>query len=344
MKIGIYGAGAIGGYIAVQMALAGHEVTCIARGAHLEAMRKNGLKLLIDDEERVATVNATNDPHEAGPQDYLFIGLKAHQAYEATENFLPMLGPDTPVVTAMNGVPWWYFYKLPGKFENHRLQSVDPGGWQWDTLGPERAIGCVVYPATEIVEPGVIHHKYGDKFTLGEPDGSQSDRVVALSRAMEESGLRAPVRDNIRDDIWIKLWGNLCFNPISALTGATLDVVATDTATRILARSMMLEAQTIGEALGVHFRVDVHRRINGAAEVGAHKTSMLQDLERGRALEIDALVTAVQEMGRLVGVDAPFIDAVLGLIQQKAHVLGLYPTFPETALNGDEEVHEVMVD
>ena len=328
MKIGIYGAGAVGGYLAVQLALAGHEVTCIARGAHLAAMQKNGLKLRVGGEERVVCCACTNDPAEAGPQDYLIVALKAHQAYDAAEAMRPMLGPETPVVTAMNGVPWWYFYKMPGHFENHRLQSVDPGGRQWQALGPERAIGCVVYTATEIAEPGVIVHTYGEKFTLGEPDGTLSERATRLSTAMEQAGLRAPVRDNIRDDIWLKLWGNLCFNPISALTGATLDIVATNTATRILSRSMMLEAQTIGEALGVHFRVDVHRRINGAADVGAHKTSMLQDLERGRPMEIDALVGAVQEMGRLVGVETPYIDTVLGLIQQRGRVLGIYPTFP----------------
>ncbi len=327
MKIGIYGAGAIGGYLAVQLTLAGQEVTCIARGAHLAAMQKNGLKLRTGDEERVARCACTDSPAEAGPQDYLIVALKAHQAYEAAEDMRPMLGPETPVVTAMNGVPWWYFYKMPGRFEDHRLNSVDPGGRQWQALGPERAIGCVVYAATEIAEPGVIVHTYGEKFTLGEPDGALSERSQRLSTAMEQAGLRAPVRDNIRDDIWIKLWGNLCFNPISALTGATLDVVATDSATRALARHMMIEGQAIGEALGVHFRVDIDRRIDGAAGVGAHKTSMLQDLERGRPMEIDALVSAVQEMGRLVEIETPYIDAVLGLIQQRGRSLGLYPTF-----------------
>jgi 2-dehydropantoate 2-reductase len=342
MKIGIFGAGAVGGYLAVDLARAGHEVTCIARGSHLEAMRAKGLTLRIGGEERTAECSFTDDPAEAGPQDVLIVTLKAHQAYEAAERFLPMLGPDTPVVTAMNGVPWWYFYKLSGKYANHRLQSVDPGGWQWNTLGPERAIGCVVYPASEIVEPGVILHKYGNKFTLGEPDGSISERCQRLSEALEGAGFRAPIRDNIRDDIWIKLWGNLCFNPISALTGATLDIVATDTSTRILSRCMMLEAQTIGEALGVNFRVDVHRRINGAAEVGPHKTSMLQDMERGRPLEVDALVTAVQEMGRLVGVETPYIDSVLGLIQQRGRVLGLYPTFPASDVAAPTDSAELV--
>ncbi len=336
LKIAIYGAGAIGGYLGVQLALAGNDVSLIARGPHLKAMKKNGLKLLIDGEERVAkNCLFTDDPAEAGPQDYVFITLKSHQAYDAAGRFKPLLGPDTAVVTAMNGVPWWYFFKLKGKFENHRLENVDPGGWQWKTIGPERAIGCVVYPATEIIEPGVIKHVYGNKFTLGEPDGVLTERCQRLSDAMTGAGFKAPVRDNIRDDIWIKLWGNLCFNPISALTGATLDVVATDPSTRILSRCMMLEAQDIGEALGVHFRVDVHRRINGAAEVGPHKTSMLQDLENGKPMEIDALVTAVQEMGRLVDIETPYIDSVLGLIQQRGKVLGLYPTFTGPDLASD---------
>ena len=341
LKIAIYGAGAIGGYLGVQLSLTGHDVSLIARGEHLAAMKKNGLKLLIDGEERVAKdCFCTDDPTEAGPQDYVIITLKSHQAYDAAGRLSPLLGPDTAVVTAMNGVPWWYFYKLKGKFENHRLESVDPGGWQWKTIGPERAICCVVYPATQIIEPGVIKHVYGNKFTLGELDGTTTERIQRISDAMNGAGLKAPIRDNIRDDIWIKLWGNLCFNPISALTGATLDVVATDTSTRILSRCMMLEAQEIGEALGVHFRVDVHRRINGAADVGAHKTSMLQDLENRKPMEIDALITAVQEMGRLVDIETPYIDSVLGLIQQRGRVLGLYPTFSGADLSSDSSIEE----
>ena len=341
LKIAIYGAGAIGGYLGVQLSLAGHDVTLIARGEHLKAMKKNGLKLLIDGEERVAKdCFCTDDPAEAGPQDYVIVALKSHQAYDAAGRFGPLLGPDTAVVTAMNGVPWWYFYKLKGRFENHRLESVDPGGWQWKTIGPERAICCVVYPATQIIEPGVIKHVYGNKFTLGELDGTTTERIQKLSDAMNDAGLKAPIRDNIRDDIWIKLWGNLCFNPISALTGATLDVVATAPPTRILSRCMMIEAQEIGEALGVHFRVDVHRRINGAAEVGPHKTSMLQDLENRKPMEIDALITAVQEMGRLVDIETPYIDSVLGLIQQRGRVLGLYPTFSGADLSSDSSTEE----
>ena len=325
MKVCIFGAGAIGGYLGVQLSLAGHDVSLIARGQNLEAMRANGMRLLIDGEERVAQPFCTDDPAEAGAQDYVIVALKAHQAYEVADRVAPLLGPETAVVTAMNGVPWWYFYKHGGPLADHQLHSVDAGGRQWRLIGPERAIGCVVYPATELVEPGVVKHVYGDKFTLGEPDGTISGRCKRLAEALVEAGFQAPIRDNIRDDIWKKLWGNLCFNPLSALTGATLDIVATDPGTRDVARNMMREARTVGETLGVEFRIDLEKRIDGAAAVGAHKTSMLQDLEKGRALEIDALVTSVQELGRLAEVETPYIDAVLALIQQRARVLGLYP-------------------
>ncbi len=336
MKICIYGAGAIGGYMGVMLKRGGIDVSLVARGAHLEAIKANGLKLLMKDGEISARMPASNDPRELGVQDVVIIGLKAHQAWEVAEDMKPLLGPDTAVVTAQNGVPWWYFYGLDGPYSGLRLQSVDPGNRQWNAIGPERVIGCTVYPATEIVEPGVIKHIYGDQFGLGEPNRKPSERLNRLANAFTAGGLRPRLYADIRDDIWIKLWGNLCFNPISALTHATLDVVATDPGTRALARNMMLEAQKIGEALGVHFRVDVERRINGAAGVGPHRTSMLQDLDKGRALEIDALVTAVQEMGRLVNVPTPYIDAVLALVQQMGRVKGVYPTFPENPVMMEE--------
>jgi 2-dehydropantoate 2-reductase len=323
VKICIYGAGAIGGYLGVQLALAGVDVTLIARGPHLEAMRAKGLKLLIDGEERVAHPFCTADPSEAGPQDYVIVTLKAHSTPAVVKPMQPLLGPKTAVVTAVNGVPWWYFYALEGPWRDHRLETVDPGGAQWSGIGPERAIGCVVYPATEVVEPGVIQHLDGNRFTLGEPSGEKTDRVKALASAFISAGLRAPVR-LIRDEIWVKLWGNLSFNPISALTLETLDTVATDVGTRAVAKAMMLEAKAIGDELGVRFPVDVERRIDGAAAVGAHRTSMLQDLERGRPMEIDALVSSVQEMGQLVGVPTPTIDVVLALVQQRARVAGAY--------------------
>jgi 2-dehydropantoate 2-reductase len=323
MRICIYGAGAIGGYLGAQLALAGEDVTLIARGPHLEAMQSNGLKLRIGGEERVARPRCTSDPAEAGEQDYVIVTLKAHSVPGIVDAMQPLLGPDTAVVSAVNGVPWWYFYKLEGPWEDRRIESVDPGGKQWDEIGPERAIGCVVYPACDVPEPGVIEHINGDRFTLGEPSGEKTDRVMRLSKTLIQAGFKAPVR-SIRDEIWIKLWGNLCFNPISALTQATLDVVATEKGTRAVARAMMLEAQAIGEKLGVRFRVDVDKRIDGAAAVGAHRTSMLQDLEKGRPMEIDALVTAVQEMGRMVEVPTPTIDVVLALVQQRGRVAGCY--------------------
>ncbi len=324
MNICIYGAGAIGGYLGVQLALAGEDITLIARGPHLEAMQKNGLRLLIGDEERIAHPRCTDDPFEAGPQDFVIVTLKAPSAVAIAGKIEPLLGPDTSVVTASNGIPWWYFYNLQGPLRDYQLKSVDPDGKQWDLIGPERAIGCVVYPACEVSEPGVIRHVSGNRFVLGEPDGEKTDRVQKLSEALMNAGFKAPVRPQIRNEIWVKLWGNLCFNPISALTHATLDVVATDPGTRQLAREMMLEAQAIGEKLGVRFGVDVDRRIDGAAEVGAHKTSMLQDLARGRSMEIDALLTVVQEMGQLTDVPTPKIDIVLALIQQRARAAGLY--------------------
>jgi len=343
VKICIYGAGAIGAYVGAELARVPNvEVSLIARGAHLEAMQKNGVKLLIDGEERVSHPTATNNPADLGPQDFVIVALKTHQAWESAEDMLPLLGPDTAVVTCQNGVPWWYFHAVDSQYRDLRLASVDPANRQWDLIGPERAIGCVVYPATEIVEPGVIKHTYGNKFALGEPSGIETDRCIALSEAMQEAGLKAPVLPHIRNEIWLKLWGNLCFNPISALTRATLDVVATEPGTRALSRSMMMEAQRIAVRLGVHFRVDVERRINGAAKVGAHRTSMLQDLEKGRALEVDALLTVVQEMGRLVDVESPHIDSVLALIQQLGSTQGLYPTFPEETF--DDEVAEISVD
>ncbi|MBN8967056.1 MAG: 2-dehydropantoate 2-reductase [Rhizobiales bacterium] len=328
MKVCIFGAGAIGGYMAVMMKRGGVDVSIVARGAHLAAVKANGMKLLIDGKELTAELQASSDPRDLGPQDYVVIGLKAHQAWESAEQMKPLLGPNTAVVTAQNGVPWWYFYGLDEKFADMRLQSVDPGNRQWNAIGPERVIGSTVYPATEITEPGVIKHIYGDTFGLGEPNRKPSARLTAFADALTQGGLKPRVYDDIRDDIWIKLWGNLCFNPISALTHATLDIIATETGTRSLARNMMLEAQQIGETFGARFRVDVDRRINGAAGVGAHRTSMLQDLDKGRALEIDALLTAVQEMGQLAHIKTPYIDAVLALAQQMGRSKGVYPTFP----------------
>ena len=325
MKFCVYGAGAIGGYLAVGLAAAGHDVCVIARGAHLEAIQKHGLKLRAHGSEQTIRLPASDDPHAFGTQDFVLCALKAHQAYTAAASFAPLLGPHTAVVTAMNGIPWWYFFRSGGRFENSHPDSVDRGGHQWNAIGPERAIGCVVDPACEVVEPGVILHEKFNKFPLGEPDGTRSARVTALSTALQEAGFDAPVRDNIRWNIWLKLSGNVCFNPISVLTGATLDRIVSEPSLRALCKAMMLETRAVHEALGIHIKAEmVERRLDAAGSVIGHKMSMLQDLERGRALEIDALVTAVQELGRLTGVPTPNIDLMLALVQEKARIVGLY--------------------
>jgi 2-dehydropantoate 2-reductase len=319
MKFCIYGAGAIGGYLAVELALSGQEVCVIARGAHLKAIQERGLTLQIQGREKVANVAADSDPRIFGPQDMVICALKAHQAFENAESFAPLLGPGTAVVTAMNGIPWWYFYKSGGRFEGRSLETVDPGARQWNCIGPERAIGCVVEPACEVVAPGVIAHRQFNRFIIGEPDGSRSSRVLQLSSVLSEAGFDAPVRDNIRWNIWLKLWGNVCFNPISALTGATLGRMIGNPALRALCKTMMLETQAVNEALDVHIPTEMmDRRFAAAASATGHKMSMLQDLQRGRSLEIDALVGAVQELGRLAGVETPTVDAILALIKERA--------------------------
>jgi 2-dehydropantoate 2-reductase len=322
MKVCIYGAGAIGGYLAVQLALSGQEVCVVARGAHLDAIQRNGLTLLIQGREKVARIAADSNPGAFGAQDIVICALKAHQAFDNAAAFAPLLGPDTAVVTAMNGIPWWYFYKSGGQFEGHYLETVDPGGRQWNGIGPQRAIGCVVEPACEVTAPGIITHHQFNRFIIGEPDGSRSSRVQELSRVLSEAEFDAPVRDNIRWNIWLKLWGNVCFNPISALTGATLGRMIGNPDLRALCKAMMLETQAVNEALGVHIPSEMmDRRLAGAAAATDHKMSMLQDLERGRSLEIDALVGAVQELGRLTAVRTPIVDAVLALIKERARGL-----------------------
>lgn len=324
MKICIYGAGAIGGYLGVQLARAGADVSLVARGAHLAAMRERGLTLLAGEEKHTVHPRCTDNAADLGVQDYVIVTLKAHSITGVIEKMQPLLGLHTRIVTAVNGIPYWYFHKHGGDYENSTLESIDPGGRQWRELGAERAIGCIVYPATEIEAPGVIRHVYGNNFPLGEPSGEITGDVQRLADLFVAAGLKAPVLDRIRDEIWLKLWGNVCFNPISALTHATLDVICTDPATRALSRAIMMETQGIAETFGVKFRVDVERRIEGARKVGAHKTSMLQDLERGRPMEIDPLVTVVQEMGRLTKIPTPALDSVLAMVTQRARVAGLY--------------------
>ena len=324
MKVCIFGAGAIGGYMGVKLAKAGADVSLVARGPHLVAMQEKGLTLIEEGETTMVPVTASDDPAALGVQDYVIVTLKAHSVPPVVSKMAPLIGLNTTIVSGVNGVPWWYFHTLEGVHEGTRLDSVDPGNAQWDGFGPDRVLGCVVYPAAEVIEPGVIKHIEGNRFSLGEPDGSKSDRAQALSKILTNAGLKAPVRPKLRDEIWVKLWGNLSFNPISALTHATLDVLCTDEGTRAVARNMMVEAQEIAERLGVKFPIDVDRRIAGGAAVGAHRTSMLQDLDQGRPMEIDALVASVQELGRVTGVPTPTIDTVLGLTRLRARTAGLY--------------------
>jgi len=325
MKICVFGAGAIGGYMGVKLAQAGADVSLVARGPHLAAMQANGLTLIEEDgAPQTVQVTASDNPADLGPQDYVIVTLKAHSVPAVVPKMQPLIGPNTTIVSGVNGVPWWYFHKIGGALEGTRLASVDPGDAQWDGFGPDRVLGCVVYPAAEVQEPGTIKHIEGNRFSLGEPDGSKSERAMALSKALSAAGLKAPVRPRLRDEIWVKLWGNLSFNPISALTHATLDVLCTDEGTRPVARNMMLEAQAIAEKLGVKFPIDVDRRIDGGAAVGAHRTSMLQDLEQGRPMEIDALLGSVQELGRVTDTPTPIIDTVLALTKLRGRTAGLY--------------------
>jgi len=326
MKIAVFGAGAIGGYVAAKLAAAGRvDLSVMARGAHLEAMRADGLRLIEDGVEKAIPVKASSNAGELGVQDYVVLALKAHSVGPALDQFAPLIGEKTAVVTMQNGVPWWYFYGFKGQLEGTRIEAVDPGGVIWQRLGPERVIGSVVYPAAEVDAPGLIRHIDGRRFSLGEPSGEKSERVKRLAEEFIAAGLQAPVREDIRSEIWLKLWGNLSFNPISALTGSTLAEIVADEGTRTLAKAMMLEAQAVAETLGVSFPLSVDKRIKGAGDVGAHKTSMLQDLERGRPMEIDALVTAVQELGRLTEKPTPAIDAVLALVRRLAIERGCYP-------------------
>lgn len=317
-SICVFGAGAIGGLMAAKLEMAGTPVTVVARGPHYEAMRTKGLVLKSEGTETVTKPKVVTDPREIGPQDYLVLTLKAHSLIPALAQIKPLIGPDTTIVTAINGIPWWYTYKLGGEFEGRRIDSVDPGGALSAAFPPAQVLGSIVYPAAEIAEPGVIEHTYGDRFTLGEPDGSRSERAAKLSELLIKAGLKAPVRPRIRDELWVKLWGNMAFNPVSALTGATLDKVISDPGTHAVCRAAMIEGQAVAEKLGVKFALTVDKRIAGGAEVGAHKTSMLQDLEKGRPLEIEALLGAVVEMSEWVGVDMPIGRTLLALVRQRA--------------------------
>jgi ketopantoate reductase len=317
MRVCIVGAGAIGGLMGAKLALSGEEVTVIDQGAHLEAIKENGLKLIWEDgTEYVAEVaKATDNLEEAGEQDLIILGLKAHYLDQVAKEISLITGPETMIVTVQNGIPWWYFHKHGGEFDGHPLDSLDPDRILTKNIDADKIIGCVVYPAAAVIEPGVIRHVEGDRFPIGELDGSESARVQKLKDTLENAGFRSRVLDDIRSEIWLKAWGNLSFNPISALTHATLVDICQFAETRKLAETMMTEAQAIAEKLGITFRHTIEKRIAGAEEVGAHKTSMLQDVESGRSLETEALIGAILELGNLTETPAPAIEAVYACVK-----------------------------
>ncbi len=324
-KVCVFGAGSTGGYLAAMLADANAaDVSLAARGEHLAAIKAEGLRVKEGDRTISARLPASDDAADLGQQDFVIVSVKAHAIAPAVNSIKPLLGPETAVVFAVNGIPWWYFFGVEGPLHGRQLNSIDPGGRIWAGIGPERAIGCVVYPASEVVAPGIVQHIEGDRLALGEPSGDKTERIRELSGIFTKAGLKAPVRKRIRDEIWVKLWGNCSFNPLSVLTHATLEDMCRDTGVRQIARAAMVEAQAVGEALGVHFPIDVDARIAGAEAVGAHKTSMLQDLERGRPLELDAVLTAVLEMARLVGVATPTLQMLHSLVVLRARSAGLY--------------------
>jgi len=315
MKVCVVGAGAIGGYMAVRIAKAGHDVSVIARGPHLAAIRSHGLKLVEADQELVATnLSATDNICELDPQDIVLLALKAHQIEAVVDDLSVLLGPKTVLVTLQNGIPWWYFQRLDSPYSGRVVKTVDPNGVLFNNIDPDRIIGCIAYPAATVSEPGVIKHVEGNRFPVGELDGSESDRVNQVSALFTEAGFKARVLTDIRSEIWLKLWGNLTFNPISAVTHATLVDICQFPLTRTLAATMMTEAQTIGERLGAGFRVPMERRIAGAESVGKHKTSMLQDVEVGKPLEIDGMLGVVVELAEMTEVDVPTLRALYACV------------------------------
>tara|TARA_B100000925_G_scaffold261445_1_gene218128 strand:- start:53 stop:1045 length:993 start_codon:yes stop_codon:yes gene_type:complete len=328
-RICIFGAGAIGGYLAAALDNAGAAVSLVARGPHLEAILKNGLTFEKDGVTSTHHLPASSDPADLGLQDVVFLAVKAHGIPAIIDGLKPLLHDDTIIVPAVNGLPWWYFHGAGTgtALDEQPLLAVDPDRRIWDEIGPQRAIGCVVYPACEIAAPGHVRHLDGDRFSLGEPSGERTDRIRDLSALMIAGGLKAPVRPRIRDEIWIKLWGNCSFNPVSALTGATLDEIGNDPGSRQLVTDIMTEVQAIGEAAGARFGVSIDKRIAGATAIVGHKPSTRQDIEAGRPLEIDPILTAVIELADRLEIEAPALSRVTALLKLQAATLGLY-TYP----------------
>jgi 2-dehydropantoate 2-reductase len=320
-KVCIFGAGAIGGYVGARLAKAGEaDISLVARGAHLDAMKARGLILTQSGETSTVRPRVTSDPRELGPQDFIILTLKSHALPGIVDALQPLIGPGTSLLFGQNGVPWWYFYKHGGRFDGRHLESVDPGGVLWNKIGPERALGCVIWQAAEVESPGHIVHGYGERMPLGEPSGEISERAKVLSRLLISAGIKSPVRPGLRNEIWLKLWGNLSFNPVSVLTRGTLEDLAHDQGTRGVLRAMMQEAQAVGEALGVTFSVGIEERMDMAAKVGAHRTSMLQDVDAGRPTELDALLGVVIELAQMTGIATPALKLVYDLTRFRARV------------------------
>ena len=323
MKICIFGGGSIGGLLAVHLTKIGMDISVIARGQHLDVMRKNGITLINPQgQEERAAVTCTDDPNSLGVQDYLFLTIKSPTLLPSLEKIKPLVGENTTIITCMNGIPHWYFHKLSNQYTNYKIKSLDPDLLIDSILPADKIVGSVVYPACEIVEPGKIKHINGNRFSLGEPNGRETDRLKLISEILKKAGFRAPIQKNIRDEIWLKLIGNLSFNPISALTGATLEQICNDIGTEAIVREMMTEAKLIAEKLGAKINMSIEKRIDGARKVGAHKTSMLQDIEAGKPIEIDSIIVAVKELGELTNSPTPYINTILNLTLQKAKLIG----------------------
>ena len=317
MRICIVGAGATGGYLGAKLINAGFDVSLIARGLHLKTMMDSGLTIIENEKEIICKPKCSDSIEKLGKMDFIFITLKAYSIPEIVNDIYKMFDENTSVITAYNGIPWWYFYNINGKFNNYRIKCIDINNAQWNVITPERVIGCVVYPATEMVSPGIIKHIEGNRFSLGEPNGKQSERILKISKALVASGLKAPIRSNIRQDIWTKLIGNLAFNPLSVITEDTLDILLSKEENRNIAYSAMAEVEKIMNKLGIELNISINQRIEGAAKVGAHKTSMLQDYKRGKKLELDSIVIAVKEIANLVKINTPAIDKILHEVEKK---------------------------
>jgi len=325
MKFCVFGAGAVGGFVGGMVARGGADVSLVARGVHLSALQANGLKIVTPDEEFAVDVPATDRPADLGVQDVVFLSAKAHALTVAAEAMRPLIGPDTVVVSAQNGIPFWYFHAHGGELDGHTLQTVDPGGRIATAIGNERVIGCVITSSNTVEAPGVVRNIGNRVFALGEPDGSQSGRLAEISALLEAAGLSAPSGGDIRSEVWVKMWGNVSFSPMAVLTMSKLGPLVEGEDLRALGVAIMEEVQTGGEALGIEFTSTIESRLEGTRRVAGHKTSILQDLEAGRPMEVDGITGAVVELGRLVGVETPMIDLIYALMRQRAREAGLYP-------------------